>query len=397
MVDIKLIRTKSQIKNFFKFADFLYANCPIYVPSYYKNNKQLFNHRKNPNLNSNEIIGFLAYQENRVVGRVLGIINRVERLNQSIVRLYCFDFINDSEVSFGLMNEIEKWALYQKITTIVCELGFNDLNSIGLVYKSDNSTYATYQSRYNFDYYIEHLKNYGFVASKKFSEYALRLKHEFDVDDADISINKQLSQNNLRFVEGDKKFKIAMYGRKIFDLLYENSISGYPTVIDDKVYNKYLKTINKMFDANDLIILVNENDEVVASMLITNNTSLALQTTKGKVLSSKLMYTIGGDFEKEYDISWLIFNKKYCNSACTIFSCVLGKMALTGDMGNIYTNIWLNCEQKRLIFNQVFDMQLIRSRAIYTKNLINSSKPIIKKSTEDLCAPNNIGTKSSLK
>ena len=106
MVEIKIVKTKKQIKEFVKFVDYLYSDCKQYCPCYQKSEYKLFSHKKNPSLVSNEIIGFLAYQEGKVVGRTLGIINRVEKEQSGIVRFSHFDFINDTEVSFALLNSL---------------------------------------------------------------------------------------------------------------------------------------------------------------------------------------------------------------------------------------------------------------------------------------------------
>ena len=236
MVEIKIVKTKKQIKEFVKFVDYLYSDCKQYCPCYQKSEYKLFSHKKNPSLVSNEIIGFLAYQEGKVVGRTLGIINRVEKEQSGIVRFSHFDFINDTEVSFALLNSLLEWAKTLGATSIVGSLNFNDLGQIGMVYKNSSQAISTYQQGYNYSYYLEHLKAFGFTFAKKYNEYSLTLKDNFDLTDVKDNIYKNLSKAKLRLVEGSIKFKVAMYARKIFDLMYENSISSYPLVITDKVY-----------------------------------------------------------------------------------------------------------------------------------------------------------------
>ena len=90
-----------------------------------------------------------------------------------------------------------------------------------------------------------------------------------------------------------------------------------------------MKSIKKLFKSSDLIILINENDEVVGSMLITKNTSLGLQTTCGNVLSSDIMYKVGGEFKDEYDITMLAINKSCLKEVSELFSDVLAIKYLT--------------------------------------------------------------------
>lgn len=387
MVEIKIVKSKKDIKDFLKFVDILYKDAYAYVPPYKCCEKHLFSHKRNSNLDSNETTGFLAYQEGKVVGRIMGILNRIEMANNKVVRFSHFDFINDSEVSFALLDAICNWAKSLNAEFVIGDLGFNDLMQVGIEINNNSNKLATFQQRYNFLYYSEHLKNYGFQIQKKFNEYYLQLKEDFDEDNARILLDKNLSEKSLRFVEGTKKFKIAMYGRKIFDLLYENSIFSYSTVVDDKSILDYFKLIDNLFESEDLKILINENDDVAGCMLLTKNTSLALQTTCGKVLVSKRMYNIGGEFKNEYDISLLVVNKNYMSSVCEIFASILGVEAKNNNFYAIFSNLWINTDIKKDKFGMIFDIHNIRTRAILQKALVEKNKPIVKRGKSDLIGP----------
>ena len=338
----------------------------------------------------------MAYQEGKVVGRTLGIINRVEKEQSGIVRFSHFDFINDTEVSFALLNSLLEWAKTLGATSIVGSLNFNDLGQIGMVYKNSSQAISTYQQGYNYSYYLEHLKAFGFTFAKKYNEYSLTLKDNFDLTDVKDNIYKNLSKAKLRLVEGSIKFKVAMYARQIFDLMYENSISSYPLVITDKVYLNYLKTIKNLFESDDLIILINDSDEVVGSMLITKNTSLGLQTTMGRVFVSKTMYTVGGEYKNEHDISWMISNKNYNKEVMEIFSGILAEKFETNDYYMIFSNLWINSDTKKQAFENYFDFNLLRSRLITSLNLKNNKISGVVREKEEFCVPTFKTNKSEL-
>lgn len=399
MVEIKMVKTKKQQKEFIKFADILYKEDNEYVPYYHRREKKLFSHSHNPNLNANECVAMLAYQDGRLAGRIMCSKNRIEATKDKTVRFSHFDCINDSAVSDALLDKVCDWANTLNAEKVVGELGFNDMMECGIVLTNDLPVMATIQLKYNFEYYSNLLKSFGFSNSKKLYEYQLFLKNDFDIDNAGINLNKMLSKNDFKFIVGDKKFKISMYGRKVFDLLYENDISGHPSVIEDKVYLNYLKELNKLFDSNNFIILANKSDDVVGAMLITRNTSLALQTTRGNVINSKRMYTVGGEYRNEYDISMLAVDKKYCSDVMEIFSDFLASKFSVDNYYSVFTNAWINNETKKQILSRNFDVKLIRTRGIFTKNLREkvNFKPVVKRSTADLIGRKLIGNKSTLK
>ncbi len=397
MVEIKIVKKRKNSNNFLKFVNKLYNECQMFSPAYHKKEKHLFSNKYNPNLISNETIGLLAFQEGKVVGRVLGISNRIERTKNKIVRFSKLDFINDREVSFSLLNELQSWAYTQGATQIVGSLGFNDLESIGLVEKIESDYISTLQQKFNFEYYLEHLKNYGYVVKKRLFENQLLIKEVKDLDILNKEIEKLINNNNLHLVNASKKQKIELYARKVFDLLYDNSISSYPIVIEDKVYKDYLKKVNDLYDTNDFIIITNKNDDVVGTMLLTKNTSKSLKSSNGKLLSRKVSYNVPLNFRYDIDIAMLICNKNYSSDITEILAKILLFKCIQGKYNSVFCNLWLNNENKLEIFEKYFEIKKIKSRAICVKNIENkkneNNKPIIKRSKQNIISPKNISQK----
>ena len=135
MVEIKIVKTKKDRKNFINFENKLYSECEFFVPTVYKKEKHLFNVKKNPDLMSNETTGYLAYQDGKVVGRVLCIFNRIEKDKRNIIRFSHLDFINDSEVSFALLDVVEKWARFLKSEKIIGTLTEEEFEAIEKEFK----------------------------------------------------------------------------------------------------------------------------------------------------------------------------------------------------------------------------------------------------------------------
>ena len=381
MVEIKRVRYRKDRKYFIKFENKLYSECEFFIPRIYKEESKLFSSKHNPYLFSNESTAYLAYQEGKIVGRVLCFFNRIEKENENIIRFSHLDFINDTEVSFALFDMIDNWARFLKADKIIGDMSFSELGNIGIL-NSGHDKFATFQHRCNYPYYAEHLKSYGYSQSKKLNEYQLILS-------VDSYKNDLLIENKYKFVDGDKLFKIKNYGRKIFDLLYENSISGYPTVIENKVYEQFFKNIDKLYQSDDLMVIINDNDDVVGAMLVTTNTSLALQTTGGKVLASK-NYNVDKLIDKFLDITMLAINR---NDADVIEKMLAEKLVSIMTAKNIRllnTNLWLN-NYKDSVFAECFNINWHRDRVVFNKKL---GKLTIKRSTSDMATPNNKGNSS---
>ena len=90
----------------------MYKNNPYSVPDLYDDMLGTFSPQKNAAFEFCEADYFLAYKDDKVVGRVAAIINRRanETWNKKEVRLGLIDFVVEPEVSKALLDQVEAWG-----------------------------------------------------------------------------------------------------------------------------------------------------------------------------------------------------------------------------------------------------------------------------------------------
>ena len=77
-ISIKKVETKREMDDFVKFTNWLYADCPYYVPDLEMDIRNTFNPRKNAGLEYSVLQPFIAYNEaGKPVGRIAGMHNGV--------------------------------------------------------------------------------------------------------------------------------------------------------------------------------------------------------------------------------------------------------------------------------------------------------------------------------
>ena len=76
MVTIKEVVTKKDIKTFVRFPHSLYKGNPYYVPPFEADEVNRFNPKKNESYDECEVKCFLAYRDEKVVGRIAAIIQK---------------------------------------------------------------------------------------------------------------------------------------------------------------------------------------------------------------------------------------------------------------------------------------------------------------------------------
>ena len=101
MVTIKKVDNKSELKQFIRFNYELYKDNPYSVPDLYEDMLNTFSKEKNAAFEFCEADYFLAYKDNKLVGRVAGFIKKraKESRNTKTERFGRSDWIEEDEQS----------------------------------------------------------------------------------------------------------------------------------------------------------------------------------------------------------------------------------------------------------------------------------------------------------
>ena len=101
---VKPVSGSKGIKAFIDFQHELYAGDTGYVPELYLAQKEMFDTKKYPFYEFGEVYPFIAYRDDKAVGRIVAIVNnRYNEFHKSNVGFFgFFDFVNDVEVAKAL-------------------------------------------------------------------------------------------------------------------------------------------------------------------------------------------------------------------------------------------------------------------------------------------------------
>ena len=113
----------------------LYRGNPYYVPDILASQVADMQKDKNPAFAFCQAKAFLAYRDDKIVGRIQGILN--DRANASFDRKYMnftqVDFIDDDEVVDALFDTVENWARELGCEAMHGPLGFSDMDREGML------------------------------------------------------------------------------------------------------------------------------------------------------------------------------------------------------------------------------------------------------------------------
>jgi len=180
-VTVKEVLTNKEKKKWVAFPSKLYKGNPYFVPFLASDEMDTFTEGKNPAYEFCETRLFLAYQEEKIVGRIAGLINHAynKKWEKNAIRFTRFDFIDDFEVSKALFDAVVAWGKEKGYTEIMGPIGFTDMDHEGMLVEGfDEFNMAI--TFYNAPYYLEHMEKLGLKKDIDWIEYLIRVPEKND-------------------------------------------------------------------------------------------------------------------------------------------------------------------------------------------------------------------------
>lgn len=284
MIRIIEVQTKKQLSEFIKFPDKLYRGNKFRVPPLHTYEKSALSPVKNPAFDFCEAKYWLAYENNQIVGRIAGIINRKanEIWNKKTVRFGWIDFVDNIDVSSALINTVENWGRSKGMTIMQGPLGFTDMDLEGMLVEGFEEI-ATQAVIYNYPYYPVHLEKNGYSKDVDWIQYEIKVPDK--IPDKVKRISELVKQKyNLKILNFKKAKDILPYANKMFDTYNEALKDLYGFVpLTEKQIKYYINQYFSMVNPKYISFIVDNNDEVVGFGLCFLSLSKAFMKAKGKL------------------------------------------------------------------------------------------------------------------
>lgn len=307
MISIKEVKTKSDLKAFVKFPFKLYKDSKYWVPPIISEEIKIFDKKENPVFKDADARLFLAYKDKIIVGRVAAIINNLEVEKQGVkkMRFGWFDFIDDSEVSTALFNQVESIGKAHGLEYTEGPVGFSNLDKVGVMTEGFDHI-ATMVTWYNYPYYIKHYENAGYIVEKKYSESEFpfeNVKPEFFYKAQEL-IKKRYQ---LKALQLKKTSEVMPYVDEMFDLFNDSyaSLSSFVEITDiQKEYfkKKFISFINPEY----IKFVVDKNNKLIGFAIVMPAFAKALQKMNGKLFPFEFRHILHAKKHSKNVIFYLI-------------------------------------------------------------------------------------------
>lgn len=307
--------TKSNLKTFVKFGIDLYKGNSCFVPPMISDDVETLMPDKNPAFDYCRAQAFMAWRDNRPVGRIVAIINDLvnERSDKKEARFGFVDFVDDSEVVDALFGAAEEWARQQGMNEIVGPMGFTDMDHEGMLIEGFNEM-GTMATIYNYDYYPRQIERIGYVKDVDWVEYRIEVPTEVPEKFqriADIVAKKY----GLRSVKFTSRRKIKeQYGQALFDLINEayDELYGY-SPLNQRQIDYYIDKYLDIVRLDCLSVIVDAEDKLVALGLSMPSMSKALRRSGGSMFPFGWYHLLNGIYGRNdvVDLLLIAVKKEY--------------------------------------------------------------------------------------
>ncbi len=285
MVKVIEVKSKKELKQWVEFPNRLYKGVPCYVPFLKIDEIATFTKEENPAFEYCDVKLFLAYKDNKIVGRIGGIINHAsnKKWNQNRLRFTRFDFIDDYEVSKALFDAVVNFGKSQGYSEIIGPIGFHDLDHEGMLVEGFDELNMSI-TFYNYPYYIDHMEKLGLKKDIDWVEFKLKVPQDGNarIQKLNDFLQDKLDFELVKYTDRKLLEKDAFAAFKVIDEAFSVLYGTVP--LTDAVIQKTVKDNIPMINLKYVMTFKDKKGEIIGFALLVPSIAKALKKSNGKLL-----------------------------------------------------------------------------------------------------------------
>lgn len=284
-LEIKEVETRKQLKDFIYLPEKIHKNHKNWLFPLYMDDFKFFDKNKNRLFLHNRVNLWLAYKNDKVAGRIMGVIpdsyNKIH--NENNVRFSFLDCYEDFEVFQSLLQAVEKWGKSCGCSGIIGPLGFSDKDPQGFLIEGfDESTVMV--TNCSFSYMPEFCEKAGLIKKLDLVEYRFPLDNQF-VERLKPFAERAEKYQDIKIIEFTNTRQVKPYIVPVFTLINQTyrHIYGFAP-FDDKEMNEFANRFLPLLDAELIKVIVNSEEEVLAFVIAMADLSKGINSAKGRII-----------------------------------------------------------------------------------------------------------------
>lgn len=283
-ITIREVKTKKERNAFIYLPEKIHAQHPNWTPPLYADEERFFNPSKNVAFAHNKTVMYLAYEGEKVVGRIMGVIpleyNSLKGINTA--RFSYFECYQSAEVFEALLRKVEQWARENGCTQMIGPMGFSDKEPQGFLTQGFEKPHMPV-TNHSFEFMSKFMEGDGYQSFVELCQYDVPITKEM-AEKYNVFAERVLSQLNVKVLEFTSTSQIKPLVKSVFDLINTTytDIYGFTKITKeeaDEFANRFLPLLNPRL----IKILMNEKNEVVAFVIAMPNVNEGIKKAKGRL------------------------------------------------------------------------------------------------------------------
>lgn len=341
-VEIREVRTRTELRKFVAFPETLYADERNWTPSFLFDDMNTLNPKKNPAFEFCEAQCWTAWKEGRMAGRIAGIINHrfVEKWGKKFARFGWIDFIDDFEVASVLVKTVEDWARAKGMEGLHGPWGFTDLDREGMLVEGFGEQ-ATFATIYNYPYYPSFMERLGYAKEVDWVEF--RVTTPESIPEKVLRVNELLSKRaGVRIYEWKTRKELkTKFGAQVFELIDEAYAGLYGTTpLSPRQVQAYIDQYLNFVDPRFTKIMVDSQERLAGFAITIPSLSDALYKSRGRLFPfgwARLLAALRTP--KSLDMMLVAVRKEYlARGTVALLMTALNKSAIENGIKESETN-----------------------------------------------------------
>lgn len=296
MIKVQPVSDKKQLATFIDFPHDLYKGDSNYVPELFIAQRDLLSPGKHPFHIHSSLQCFIAYKDNKVVGRIAAIQNNnhnsFNKTNDGFFGF--FDCINDSQVSKALLDEANKWVKAKGHANMIGPVNPSTNEPVGLLVNGFDKPPVAMMT-YNKPYYVELIEQYGF--QKLTDLYAYDIKTN-TVSDRTVKLQevllKRLKQRGVTIRSINlKDFKNEVGKvRDIYNQAWDKNLGFVP--MTEAEFNYLAKDLKMILDKDFCLLAEHEGKTVGFALAVPDVNQIQKKISKGRLFPTGIFKLLFG-------------------------------------------------------------------------------------------------------
>lgn len=296
MITIVPVETKKQRAKFIDFPHDLYEGDQNYVPELFVAQDDMLNPAKHPFYKHSSLQMFLAYQGDKIVGRIAAIYNNNHNAFNQVHegQFGFFDCINDQEVANKLLETAENWVKNKGGNNIFGPVNLTTNDSTGLLVDGFDKPPVAMMP-YNFPYYQDLILNAGFAKKVDLRAYFVNKENS---NKRSVLLLEKLEERlkrsgiTLREINLKDFANEAEKIKRVYNKAWDKNLGFVPMTDDEFAHTA--KDLKMIVDPKYCIIAEKGDDIIGFALGIPNINEIQINIKRGRLLPTGIFKLLFG-------------------------------------------------------------------------------------------------------